>query len=145
MSNFDKTRAALIKRFIDAWPAVAPASLPLSLIGLPNKTFSHPSSGIYGRLSIQQGERYSAAIGAARIRSIGVVYLQIFIPEGGGTKPGTDAGDAMAAVFDNRTIALLDATGFIRMGFAMSDGAISREGYEQHNYSAAYQQDENRD
>tara|TARA_R110000796_G_C14571530_1_gene435756 strand:- start:2068 stop:2499 length:432 start_codon:yes stop_codon:yes gene_type:complete len=143
MSNFDKIRAALTKRFTDTWAGAAP-TLTLALIGMPNHVFDRPNDSHYGKLSIQQGGRASAAIGATRIRSVGMVSLQVFLPENSGEKIATDAGDNFATVYDNQTIALLDASGYIRMGFAEHLGSFPREGYIQHNFSATYEQDENR-
>jgi hypothetical protein len=74
----------------------------------------------------------------------GVLFLQVFQPEDTGTKAITDGGDHFASIFDNQTVALLDASGFIRCGFVSGTGQLTREGYEQETWALDFEQDANR-
>lgn len=143
-AQYDKIRAALTKRFVDNWTAGAPAALPLTEIGMPGHRFSRDDNTVYGRLSIQDGERGAAAIGGLRVRAVSVLFLQVFTPARTGTKVAKDAGDHFADIFDNQTVAFTDNTGWIRCGYVSGTGELERIAYTQTNWSLAIEQDDNR-
>ena len=109
---------------------------------MPGQKFSRDSNAPRARLSIQYGQRAAATIGATRVRQLGVAFLQVFVPEGGGTKVANDAGDNLALIFDNESLAFLDGTGWIITKQAESVGNLEREGYTQHNFSITFTHDQ---
>jgi len=148
MSNagiIDRTRAALVKRFRDTWgTASPPAALPLVAFEMPNKKFARPDGKPWGRLSIVFSGRENAAVGGLRVRIRGMLYVQVFTPEGDGTKVLTDAGDALAAVFDNVTIPHATGPGNVVCQAVDISATGSREGYEQMTYAVPFYSDDNR-
>lgn len=140
------TRAALVKHFMEAWPSAAnrPTAIPLNAVELPNKKLSRGENKAFARLSVAFSDRENAAIGGAKIRLRGLVYLQVFVPEGSGTKVITDAGDALAAIFDNRTIAHAEGAGKVITQAMVPHETGARDGYEQGTYSVPFYSDDNR-
>jgi hypothetical protein len=144
--QIEKTRAAIVGRFVDMWPTAAnrPTTLPLDRVELPNKKKSRGESKPHARISIGWTGRVNAAIGGAKIRVSGLLYLQVFVPEGAGTKDLTDAGDALAAIFDNQTFPHLSGDGNVVCSAVVPHETGARDGYEQQTYSVPFYSDENR-
>lgn len=146
MSIFDKTRAAIVAHFRTSWPAAATASgcaIGLSAVQMDNHKFTQPIGAPWARLSIARGTRAPAAIGGAKLRSLGIVYLQIFLPLESGTAEADQAADAFASVFDLRSIAITGSTSYAVMETASQESAGDREGYRQVNVSIPFRVDEN--
>lgn len=145
--NTDKIRAALVKRFRDEWPAGAPTpsgepELALAQIGMPGKKFTRPNNELYGKLSLQFGDREAVAVGAKRVRIVGMLYLQVFVPEDGGDGPAGRTADHFASKFDNESVAFIDGSGWIICAHVSPMGAAERPGYQQHTYSVSFYSDE---
>ncbi len=90
-----------------------------------------PAKAPWARFYVMQGTTAPAVIGPGHLRGAGMVVLQVFIPEQGGTKPATTAADALATLLDRRqlvdggTVVTFDTVGIIDAG--------RREGYTQKN------------
>lgn len=93
----------------------------------------------WGRLSIQQGSVMPAMIGPGHTRSVGMVYLQVFIPEEGGTRAATLAADILSEALDRVQL----AQGGVEITFDLVGimDAGRREGYTQKNISCAFTRD----
>lgn len=142
--TIDKTRAALVAKFLDGWSAVAPAAIPVEKVEMPNRKFDRGTSKTWARLSVRFTGRENAAIGGAKRRTRGILYLQAFVPEGSGTKALTDAGDAFAAVFDNATIPHASGGGHVVCSAMNIHETGNREGYEQMTFGVSFYSDDNR-
>jgi hypothetical protein len=146
MSIFDKTRAAIVAHFQTNWPAAQAASgcaIGLSAVQMDNHKFTQPVAAPWGRLSIARGTRAPAAIGGAKLRSLGIVYLQIFLPLESGTAEADQAADAFASVFDMRSIPVTGTTSYAVMETASLESTGDRDGYRQYNASIPFRADEN--
>jgi hypothetical protein len=148
MSNsIDLTRAALVQRFVDQWdaaPTLPPEDLPARRIQLPNKKMERGTSKPYGRLSVAFSGRQNAAVGGARVRIRGILYLQVFVPEGSGTRVLTCAGDTFASIFDNRALLHLSGSGTVDCAAMDIFATGLRDGYEQMTFGIPFYSDENR-
>jgi hypothetical protein len=145
MGAIDKTRAALVKHFVDSWPTSGhPEKLGVTRVELPNQKFDRGTNKPWGRLSVRFAGRENAAIGATKIRTTGILYFQFFTPEGTGTKILTDAGDALASIFDNRTLSHITGTGKVVCRAVNIFETGSRDGYEQMTYGIDFYSDDNR-
>lgn len=142
-NNFDKTRAALVKKFQAEWPTDAPANLPLSEIEMPNRKLDRELSSPFGRLTVNFSGRENAAIGGRKIRLRGFLYLQVFVPEGTGTKTLTDSADHLAEIFDNKTIAFTGGNGFVICSAVDTAQTGVRDGYEQATLALPFYSDAN--
>jgi hypothetical protein len=131
----EATRAAVIGAFLSGWTGAA--AIP---VGLPNQALKVPASGAYGRLTLQLGDRSSAAIGACRVRMIGVLFLQVFTPEGQGIRAAARAADLFSTIFDLKTIAI-DAGLVAVFSHVGSNGTGNREGIEQTNVTVDFRVD----
>lgn len=104
----EATRAAIFDHFKTGWTGSIASAIPVKY---PGQKWVQPTSGKWASLSLQLGDRDSAAIGAARVRQVGVVTLQIFVPEGEGTAPGYKAADHFGSFMD--AAQLVPATGLV--------------------------------
>ena len=133
-----------MKRFRDNWNAEAPAGLQLAAIQMPNTKFDRPDQSPWARLTVIFGTRSNAAVGGTKVRQLGELYLQVFLPEDSGTKVATDSYDAMATIYDNKNVPFTDDTGFILTQAVTSRPTGIRDGYEQTTISAPFYSDDNR-
>jgi hypothetical protein len=110
---------------------------------MDNHKFTQPVAAPWGRLTVARGNRTPAAIGGEKIRTIGMVYLQVFLPLETGTAEADQAADAFASIFDLRSIPVT-GTGFYAVTETASvESAGERQGYQQHNVSIQFRVDEN--
>ena len=147
-NNFDKTRAALVTAFRTGWPlatdtTTTPTGLPLAKIEMPNKKNDRGVSNPFGRLTVNFSGRENAAIGGLKIRLRGFLYLQIFVPEGTGTKTLTDSADHFAAIMDNKNISFTDNSGNVICSAVDSVATGARDGYEQSTLALPFYSDAN--
>lgn len=72
-------------------------------IGYPNHAFDQPKNAPYGEFFIISGPKPvimgGEGTGKVRVRHVGLVQLNVWIPEDKGTKIATVAGDAFKAAF----------------------------------------------
>lgn len=141
MMTADKIRAALVDRFRDEWNGHAPANLQLAKVEMPGQKKDRATGETYARLSIVMGTRTNEAIGGQKIRQQGVFYLQVFLPEDSGQKTAFDCYDAFATIFDNQTVATLDASGYVHCRAVTSQPTGSRPGYQQFTWAAPFYAD----
>lgn len=92
--NHTAATATIKASWLSAWQSGPLASLPIRHQNLP---FAQPKSGPWGSLSIAKGTTTPKGIGPeSGSRTPFVLTLQIFCPEGSGTKLGDQAADAFA-------------------------------------------------
>lgn len=104
---YDSTAAAIGKRLDDHWDATI-AKIFAENLGSP-KTGETAS---WVRFSFRIATRVSIDIGAITEREVGVIYFQVFTPEGGGTRDaqkiarhiGTILNEARFATSDNGAV-----------------------------------------
>lgn len=142
-SRFADIRSLITARFQAGFVAAAipPADpLPFLPTQYDNMPFTTPQAAPWARFHTVEGERQNAAVGVEFQRSVGVIYLQVFLPEGSGTKTAYDAGDVFAAVFDN---ADFGAVGLQIICRTVSVQRIGKngEGWMQFNAWVTYQAD----
>lgn len=129
----EAARAAIAARFQAGW--TGPGALPVEY---ENLHFKPPEGAPWCRFSIQWGERDSVAVGGTRKRQVGILSLQIFMPETGGTKAATVATDKLAEIFDSAQIVAgpgLVVT-FDQVGGPEQAG--TRTGYQQQNAAVSF-------
>lgn len=93
----------------------------------------------YGRWTIQQGDVMPAVIGDGHTRSVGIVHLQVFIPENGGTAAATLAADVMATALDR--LQLNDGEVYLTFDLVGMADAGRRDGYTQKNLACNFTRD----
>ena len=131
----EKARKAIIAAFLAGWTGAD--AFP---VGLPNQPFKEPQSGSHGRLTIQFGARFPASVGAYRKRQVGVLHLQIFTPENGGTSAAAKAEDLLATIFDLKKI-LIEPGLIVCFELVGNDGTGRLSGLEQTNVSVDFRVD----
>jgi hypothetical protein len=98
MSNRNQIEQQVITtKFTSDWVPKFP-SVPVKY---ENRNFTPPDNATWVAFSIRSGRVAEAAIGGIMPRGIGIVYLQIFMPENAGTMIGRQLVDGFADVFDN--------------------------------------------
>lgn len=145
-SKFEATRAAITARFQAGFvqlPVPDPPALPVEFLpcAYDNQPFSNPKESAWARFHIVEGDRTNAAVGVDFQRSVGVIYLQIFVPENGGTKPATDCGDKLASIFDNADFGPAGLQIICRTVSLRRIGKHAEGGWMQHNAQVNYQAD----
>jgi len=145
MSQYEKIRAAVVAHFRTNWPAAASSAgcqIALASIQMDNHKFTQPVGTPWGRLSFAWGDRASVAVGGANLRTTGFLYLQVFLPLETGTQEGYQACDALAGVFDLRSIAVTGTANYCVFETARQDNVGDRDGYRQINASIPFRVDE---
>lgn len=97
-SYFEAWRQIALGIFVAGWEDRCP-------IAFENRKFDQPETGLWGRFSIREADRMEKSIGANDHRNVGMVYLQLFAPEGAGTKAIREAADLCATIFDGTQVA----------------------------------------
>jgi Bacteriophage related domain of unknown function len=98
MSNRNQIEQQVITtKFTSEWVPKFP-NVPVKY---ENRNFTPPDNQPWVSFSIRSGRVAEAAISAIMPRGIGIVYLQIFMPENAGTMIGRQLADGLADVFDN--------------------------------------------
>jgi hypothetical protein len=135
--NTETTRAAVTELFKAGWVGALAATIP---VAYPNQKFKQPESGHWARLSMQLGGRDSVALGGARKRQVGILTLQIFAPEEGGTSTAYTAADLFASIVDEKR--LTPATGLlVEFENAGIVGPFATKGFSQLNADVAFRVD----
>jgi hypothetical protein len=98
MSNRNEIEMSLItNKFVTDWVP----KFPGLAIKYENRYFDLPVNVPWVGFFIRSGKVAEAAISAVMPRGVGIVYLQIFLPENTGTLIARQYADAFADVFDN--------------------------------------------
>lgn len=96
--SFADAAQLIRQRFSEEFEGVAACQ-----VAYPNVKLSKPT-GTWARLTIRGGDARQVAVGAKRIRRPGLVFVQVFVPEGQGAKDALDAAEQAADVFETMTI-----------------------------------------
>jgi hypothetical protein len=117
-------------------------------VAYPNRPFNQPTGGPWGRFSIRPGEVEDVSVGGLVARSLGIVYLQIFLLIDAGEVFARQVGDQFAAAFDNQQLYYpgsgapgANDSGFIWFGRSSLEPVGPRPGYAQFNAKIQYQHD----
>jgi len=95
--SFDAERQAIESRF-----AANFTSLAADRIAYENVKFKQPTSGSWVRLTIRNGDARQASIANSPLnRYIGVIVVDVFVPEDTGTATARQLAESAAAVFRN--------------------------------------------
>lgn len=103
----------------------------------PNQPWTVPDT-IWSRFSVMEGDRNNAAVGTTFQRTVGVMFLQIFVPEGEGTRSARQAADKMASFLDNQSIAVAAGQNITTRTVSLQDIGLNRDGWYQMNASLEF-------
>lgn len=145
--SFALTRQAIEARFATAW-AIAEPTVPVKY---QNALFDQPANSEWVALHVLDGPGAQASLETGPFhRYVGVIVIQIFVPENTGTQRARTLGDNAASVFlvSNRGAAFkagggnpLDGSGRITcLTPAIEPGEVN-EGWFQMNVNVPYQRD----
>ncbi len=126
--SYDTIRRALEVHFKATF--MAPQPFP---VAFENVKFSQPANEPWGRFSIRFGKRENASVGTDHKRTLGLVFLQVFIPESKGTKPANDAADRMATAFDDKELETTDGETIQVRTVELDPIGMTGEGWHQTN------------
>lgn len=133
-------RKVLVQAFKAGW-----ATSPPFPVVFDNHNLNEAGEA-WGRFSITYGENTPAAIGADHTRTLGIINLQVFIPEGQGTKPANLAADRLQSVFRFQRFTATEGSAKAYIEFEHgADGPTpkgTKEGFAQFNISARFRADE---
>lgn len=90
--SHEAARNLILTAWQAAWNSPSPGLFPVEF---ENLKFKRPTSGPWGRLSINPGETTPIAPGTKDSRTPFILVLQVFIPENGGTLPAYRAADVL--------------------------------------------------
>lgn len=107
--GFAASLKAIEERFAAGW-ALHAATYPAAYGDAP---FKVPSASPWVRLTVAQGSAEQAELGAfgtpALIRYVGLVFVQVFVPQASTTRPdrvAAEVADLVAGVLQRRTLSL---------------------------------------
>jgi hypothetical protein len=86
----------ITQKFVDGWVP----RYPNVAVSYENRPFTPPINEPFVAFTIRSGKVADAAISTIMPRGIGVVFLQIFLPENSGTLLARQMADSFADVFD---------------------------------------------
>lgn len=129
-------RLAIFQRFNDGF--VDNDDAAFFPVQYENATFSQPN-GCWGRLTILEGTRMNASVGKEHTRTPGLLVLQIFTPDGSGSKTARAAADLMGEVFDN--LDLPGDGGIVFRVVSFESVGLNKGGLYQHNASVEFYAD----
>ena len=73
-------------------------------VAWPNKGFQPQSQEPWVRLTILGGDGRQVATAGRRLRRVGVITAQVFVPEGSGDRKAHEIADAVAGIFEAMTL-----------------------------------------
>lgn len=130
-----ESKNAILSRLKANW--TGSAALPLAY---PNARFKQPE-GAWARASLQTGANNSVAIGGLRDRTVGVLTIQVFLPEKSGTDAAYDAAALVSSIFRNWRSSP-EAGLAITFEQTSVIGPITRENHIQFNLQTPFRIDE---
>lgn len=96
--SFDELRQYSEQRMADNWAETAP-------VAYENVQFEKPAGSPFVNFSVINGEGFTAGLDIGSVpvvRDTGMVSLQVFVPEGTGTKTSRELIDAFVAIFEHK-------------------------------------------
>lgn len=137
MNDFEARRQFITQRFVDGFKAGATAFVP---VGFENRPFDQPDGAPWARFFVRESDRRNATVTTAEQRTLGIAYLQIFLPEGTGTKKARECADKMIEIFENQHVA--DGAGdFIFRTVNLTTVGRDPAGFYQMNATVEFQHD----
>jgi hypothetical protein len=139
--TFDAHRAAIVAHFEDNWRKPDDVA-PLFPVEFENRPIP-AQSGTWCRLAVRFGERDNASVGTEHQRTVGILFLQVFVKEGQGTGDARKAANRMAESFDNVQLPVGNpATGWITFRPAnFTTVGKTGDGWYQYNITAQFTAD----
>jgi len=143
MSNRNQIEQEVItNKFVSEWIPRFP-QIPVKY---ENRNFTPPVNSTWVAFSIRSGRVAEAAISSIMPRGVGLVYLQIFLPENAGTLLAREMADRLADVFDNWHYVYAATTNYPRGDFWFKRVEVvptgPRDGWTQWNASVEFKHDE---
>lgn len=121
-----------------AWTANTPAGTPLHFNNLDSDRPNPPS--LFGRAVVRDAVGEYAGVGTTRLRRPGTVFVQVFVPQGTGTKTINTLANALVNALKNASVVTL---GGIMLRDIGSNELGSDGVYYQVNVQASYVYDTN--
>lgn len=124
MSSLSDIRESILTKFAEALAASSTPNLPVEA---PNRRFKRPTSGAWGRVTINFGTRNPAALGSAGQklnRTAFVLVLQVFVPENDGEKIAFEIVDDVIGRLDYGTRIATNATTSRRSNVQFNSSSI---------------------
>ena len=135
--SFEDERRAIESRFASNFTTVT-----ADRIAWENRRFKQPDTGTWVRFTVLNGETRNAALSNTILkRTIGVIAVQVFVPELTGTKTAREAADAVATVFQNQQFSAGNS-GTITCRAASIRSIGIDAGWFQINVTCPYQRDQ---
>ena len=143
MSNRNQIEQEVItNKFVSEWTPRFP-QIPVKY---ENRNFTPPINAAWASFSIRSGRVGEAAISSIMPRGIGIVYLQMFMPENAGTLIAREMADRFADVFDNWHYVYAATTNYPRGDFWFKRVEVvpvgQRDGWLQWNATVEFKHDE---
>lgn len=93
---------AIRERFAAGWVIGSPA-IQATPIQWPNQAFVPPRGTPWVRFEITAGDSSNAVVGITQVRSVGVVWVGIYVPVATGVSTALLFAEMAAAIFRNKT------------------------------------------
>jgi hypothetical protein len=143
MSNRNVIEQQVItQRFVDQWVTL----WPQIAVKYENRNFTPPANEPWVAFTIRSGRVVDAAISTIMPRGIGIVFLQIFLPENAGTVIAREMADSFADVFDNWHVVYPPSPPYPRGDFWFKrvefNAQPPRDGWLQWNVTIEFKHDE---
>lgn len=129
MSRHANAAAIIMKAWKTAWSAGPMADMQVEI---RNQPFERVPGKVWGRLSLLPGETSSVAVGGTLKRTPFALVLQVFIPDGKGTRAAQKAADAMSAL-DGKQFSSGDGLVTVSFYEAGLSSVGSQDGHEAFN------------
>ena len=101
--NLDQERVAIETRFLSQWMTGSPAALRTP-VGMSGHSFEPPLGESSVRLTIRDGDSFNMSMGSPGsnlIRSVGVLFIEVYTVGGAGDKASRDLADRIEPIFTN--------------------------------------------
>lgn len=129
MSRHANAAAIIMK----AWKAVwADGSQADMQVEIRNQPFERVPGKVWGRLSLLPGDTSSVAVGGTLKRTPFALVLQVFIPDGKGTRAAQRAADAMSGL-DNQSFKSTDGLVVVNFYDAGLSSVGQQDGHDAFN------------
>lgn len=139
----ERTRALITSAFKTWWDALSP--VPGFTLVYDNLKGKPVAAVPWARLTVLQGRNWSPYVGQGRKRRrcVGMLTLQVFVPEEAGVKTVNELAQVMADYWDCLELQNTVESVQTHVTFRNTDLLIigSKEGYQQHNITAEFQRD----
>ena len=144
-NNFTDERVAIETTFSAAFikdkANPADASVPFLPVQYENQPFVQPVGSPWARLSITGGTDTGMDVGGDYGREIGILYLQVFVPEGGGVEPFNTSAALFASIFNLQTFNITNGYIVFKRSSRIAVGKDEATGMFQRNCSIEFRRD----